>query len=86
MTNSDRPLAHADVPPTAGRREGMDAEMRAALKRDPSDCDAKLDVALHDSFPTSDPPSQTQPGKGKDPLPSSGFKDDDAEPPTLDGE
>ena len=86
MTDADRPLAHADTPPNSEHREGMDAEMHAALKRDPSDCDAKLDVALDETFPTSDPPSQTQPGKGLDPAPSSGFKDDDTAPPPLDGE
>ena len=42
------------------------------------DEDAKLDVALDESFPTSDAPSNTQPGKGKDPPPSSGY-DEEAE-------
>ena len=39
---------------------------------------AKLDVALDETFPTSDAPSNTQPGKGSDPAPSSGF-DEEAE-------
>ena len=50
----------------------------AALRKDPGNEDAKLDVALDESFPTSDAPSNTQPGKGLDPAPSSGF-DADAE-------
>ena len=54
-------------------RTAIDAEDVAQLKRDPSDEDAKLDVALDESFPTSDAPSNTQPGKGKDPAPSSGY-------------
>jgi hypothetical protein len=54
-------------------RTAHDAEDSKALKRNPSDEDAKLDIALDESFPTSDPPSNTQPGKGKDPPPSSGF-------------
>jgi len=58
--------------------EAHDAEDVKALKRDPSNEDAKLDVALDESFPTSDAPSNTQPGKGKDPAPSSGY-DEDAE-------
>ena len=54
-------------------RTAHDAEDSKTLKRNPSDEDAKLDVALDESFPTSDAPSNTQPGKGKDPPPSSGF-------------
>jgi len=54
-------------------RTAHDAEDDKALKRDPGNEDAKLDIALDESFPTSDAPSNTQPGKGKDPPPSSGF-------------
>lgn len=59
--------------PIPEQREAHDAEDVKALKRDPSNEDAKLDVALDESFPTSDAPSNTQPGKGKDPAPSSGY-------------
>jgi hypothetical protein len=59
-------------------RDARDAEDDKKLKRDPSSEDAKLDVALDESFPTSDAPSNTQPGKGKDPAPSSGY-DEEAE-------
>ncbi|WP_076071583.1 hypothetical protein [Sphingomonas montana] len=54
-------------------REGLDADDDSRLSADPSDEDAKLDVALDETFPTSDAPSNTQPGKGKDPAPSSGY-------------
>ena len=54
-------------------RTALDAEDVKALKRYPSDEDAKLDVAIDETFPSSDPPSNTQPGKGKDPAPSSGY-------------
>ena len=81
----DRPLAHPETPPMPEHRDAHDAESHAGLKRDPADEDAKLDVALDETFPTSDPPSNTQPGRGLDPAPSSGFKGD-AEPPPLDGE
>lgn len=54
-------------------RPAKDATDDKRLQRDPSDEDAKLDVALDESFPTSDAPSNTQPGKGKDPAPSSGY-------------
>jgi hypothetical protein len=57
----------------AAIRTAHDAQDDKRLQRDPSDPDAKLDVALDESFPTSDAPSTTQPGKGKDPAPSSGY-------------
>ena len=34
---------------------------RAAKKRPPETTDEKLDEALEESFPASDPPAQTQP-------------------------
>ena len=74
-----------DINDTAGEspappevRPARDASDDKRLQRDPGDEDAKLDVALDETFPTSDAPSNTQPGKGKDPAPSSGF-DADAE-------
>ena len=66
------------TPPTTKIRVAHDADDDRRLKRDPSDEDAKLDVALDESFPSSDPPSNTQPGKGKDPPPSTGY-DEEAE-------
>jgi len=59
--------------PIPKTREAIDAENVGILKKDPGNEDAKLDVALDETFPTSDPPSNTQPGKGKDPAPSSGY-------------
>ena len=54
-------------------RPAKDATDDKRLQRNPGDEDAKLDVALDETFPTSDAPSNTQPGKGKDPAPSSGY-------------
>lgn len=65
-------------------REAHDAGDDKRLRRNPADEDAKLDVALDETFPTSDPPSNTQPGKGKDPAPSSGY-DEAAERNRIDG-
>lgn len=62
-----------DTPTPPKVRTAHDATDDKRLQRDPGDEDAKLDVALDESFPTSDAPSNTQPGKGKDPAPSSGF-------------
>ena len=61
-----------DNPGTTHIRTAHDASDDDKLARNPRDEDAKLDVALDESFPTSDAPSNTQPGKGKDPAPSSG--------------
>jgi len=58
-------------------REAIDADDHPALKRDATHEDAKLDVELDESFPTSDAPSQTRPGSSE-PAPSSGF-DEEAE-------
>ncbi len=66
------------APETPEVRTALDATDSARLRRNPGDEDAKLDVALDESFPTSDAPSNTQPGKGKDPAPSSGY-DEEAE-------
>jgi hypothetical protein len=74
-TDSDRGEPHDK---DESIRTAHDAEDDARLKNNPADEDAKLDVALDESFPSSDAPSNTQPGKGKDPLPSSGY-DEDAE-------
>ena len=65
------PATETPAPPEV--RPAQDASDNKRLQRDPGDEDAKLDVALDESFPTSDAPSNTQPGKGKDPAPSSGF-------------
>lgn len=83
--SDDRPLADPDTPPMPDQRPAIDAESHDALKRDPGDADAKLDVELDETFPTSDPPSNTQPGRGMEPAPSSGFTEP-VEPPPLDGE
>lgn len=54
-------------------RTAHDASDDARLRRDPADEDAKLDVALDETFPSSDAPANIQPGKGRDPAPSSGY-------------
>jgi hypothetical protein len=65
-----------ETPAMTEVREAHDAGDNKALRRNPSDDDAKLDIALDESFPTSDAPSNTQPGKGKDPAPSSGYDEE----------
>lgn len=75
---TDQAIDTPNAPEAPEVRPAIDAEDIAKLKRNPSDEDAKLDVAVDETFPASDAPSNTQPGKGKDPAPSSGY-DPDAE-------
>ncbi len=65
-------------------RTAHDATDDQKLAKNPKDEDAKLDVALDESFPTSDAPANTQPGKGSDPAPSSGY-DEEAEKARMKG-
>jgi len=75
---TDQAIDTAKAPEAPEVRPAIDADDVKELKRDPSNEDAKLDVAVDETFPASDAPSNTQPGKGKDPAPSSGY-DPDAE-------
>ena len=58
-------------------REAHDADTHDALAKDPHHEDAKLDIGLDESFPSSDPPANVAPGHDE-PAPSSGF-DEEAE-------
>lgn len=66
------------IPPV---REAHDASDHSVLEHDPSDEGARLDIALDESFPTSDAPGHSRPGTS-DPAPSSGY-DDKAEAAIL---
>ena len=77
------PSDPSEETPIANVREAVDAENVQGLKDDPSDPDAKLDVALDETFPTSDAPSNTRPGSGE-PAESSGF-DEEAERAIAEG-
>jgi hypothetical protein len=70
---TDHAIDTPNAPEAPEVRPAIDADDIAKLKRNPSDEDAKLDVAVDETFPASDAPSNTQPGKGKDPAPSSGY-------------
>ena len=73
--SDERPLAAETTPHQPETREAHDAEHKPALQKNPSHSDAKLDIELDETFPSSDPPSNTQPGRGSEPAPSSGFKE-----------
>lgn len=65
-----------DPPPaTPPVRDALDAGDVEKLQNNPSSKDGKLDVAIDESFPASDPPSQTQLAHGKKPMPSTGGGD-----------
>ena len=70
---TDHPADTAHPPEAPEVRPALDADDVIKLKRNPSDEDGKLDIAVDETFPASDAPSNTQPGKGKDPAPSSGY-------------
>jgi hypothetical protein len=59
-------------PPMPHVRDAIDADSHEGLRENPGCEDAKLDVALDSSFPTSDAPANTHPGSGE-PAPSSGY-------------
>lgn len=82
VTPAEKHEDHA--PPMQKVRTAHDASDDARLRDDPSDEDAKLDIALDETFPTSDPPSNTQPGRGRDPAPCSGY-DEEAEKARMKG-
>ena len=65
-------------------RTAHDASDDERLRDDPGDEDAKLDIGLDETFPTSDPPANTQPGRSSDPAPSSGY-DEEAEKARMAG-
>jgi hypothetical protein len=69
--------------PLSEVREAHDAEHHLVLKRDPSDIDALTDIALDESFPTSDAPGHAPPGSAE-PKPSSGY-DEKAEASIMRG-
>jgi hypothetical protein len=60
---------HHAMPPM---REAIDAASDDRLAADPASEDGKLDIALDESFPGSDAPSNTRPGTGE-PAASSGY-------------
>lgn len=69
-----RPLASEPVPLSGAHQPALDADCVPALSDDPTNEDAKLDVGVDETFPASDPVAQTQPRKGDDPVPSSGYR------------
>jgi hypothetical protein len=64
------------VPPPVLSNE-PEEELENKLERHPDDQDAKVDVGSDESMDASDPPASSQPGCADEPVPSSGFPEDD---------
>jgi len=63
-------------PPPVVEQKNPESELEEKLRRNPEDCDAKLDVGSDESMDASDPPSAVQP-EASEPVPSSGFEESD---------
>ena len=63
-------------PPPVVEQKNPESELEEKLRRNPQDCDAKLDVGSDESMDASDPPSAVQP-EASEPVPSSGFEESD---------
>lgn len=62
-------------PPVISAPPEKDIEQK--VKKDPDDEDAKVDLGSDESMDASDPPAAAQPGCDDEPVPSSGFPEDD---------
>lgn len=74
MTDSDR----KNRPPPAVFSDKPEEELEERLRMNPGDQNTKVDVGSDESMDASDPPSAVQPKHGE-PVPSSGFEDEDSE-------
>jgi len=61
-------------PPPVVEQRNPEPELEEKLRKDPHDCDTKVDVGSDESMDASDPPSVTQP-EHSEPVPSSGFEE-----------
>ena len=74
MSDPHKPTDSNIPPPTLSRAPERELELK--LKKNPDCDDAKVDVGSDESMDASDPVAATAPG-GNEPVPSSGFPDDD---------
>ena len=63
-------------PPPVVEQKNPEHELEEKLRRNPDDCDAKVDVGSDESMDASDPSSVVQP-ESSEPVPSSGFDEED---------
>jgi hypothetical protein len=67
-----------DRPPPVTEQSNPEPGLEEKLRRDPDDKDLKVDVGSDESMDASDPSSAVQP-EHKEPVPSSGFPEEDDE-------
>ena len=72
---ANRDEAGDKVPPPVLSNE-PEKELEKKLERHPEDQDAKVDVGSDESMDASDPPAAAQPGGAGEPVPSSGFPEE----------
>lgn len=67
-------------PPPVTQSKDPEPEFEEKLKRHPKDADARVDVGSDESMDASDPVSASLPEQ-KEPVPSSGFDEEDESKP-----
>lgn len=72
------PSTKNDRPPPVVATRNPEPELEEELQENPQNADAKVDIGSDESMDASDPPSVVQPEHGE-PVPSSGFRDEDDE-------
>ena len=77
MTDASDKKAKTERPPPVVLQRNPDSELEEKLRKNPTDPDAKVDVGSDESMDASDPSSAVQP-EANEPVPSSGFEEDDS--------
>ena len=67
-----------DRPPPVVEQDNPEQELEEKVRRNPKNKEAKVDLGSDKSMDASDPLSVVQP-QGEEPVPSSGFPEDDDE-------
>jgi hypothetical protein len=81
MTEENEPRGKKDRPPPAVFSDDPQAELEEELRQRPNDPSTKVDVGSDESMDASDPPSVVLP-EHDEPVPSSGFEDEEDESTT----
>lgn len=78
MTDASNGKDRKDRPPPVVQQRNPESELEEKLRKNPNDQDAKVDVGSDESMDASDPSSAVQP-EANEPVPSSGFEEDDSQ-------
>ena len=77
MTEASDRKDKENRPPPVVQQRNPESELEEKLRRNPTDQDAKVDVGSDESMDASDPSAAVQP-EANEPVPSSGFEEDDS--------